>query len=364
MITLPYIDKIAFSLKRPHYDDITNVLTYHYTPIVLTFFSIILTGKLLVGNAIECWTDAQFQNSWNRYTEDYCFVKGGYFLPFNQPFPSAEMRKATEMSYYPWTGIFLTCQACMFLLCSVFWRFCSDNISLPLKTVLSRAAALKGKIENEDSKIELLADYIRGVLKNEKRFVFGPLTTCFLTAKMLYAVHTFIQLLVLQKFLGMDRISWGSKVLHNLLAGKTWEITGDFARVAMCDLQVRTQANTNNLTVQCVLMMNAFHEKVFLFIYVWFSALFILNCVSLLHSVCFLAHPKLRKFIVRSLASSASSKTFSCDAVLLLALISANCTKDIAKKIAQALYTQTTTTDEWRDPLGEPSASGSDENKS
>jgi hypothetical protein len=51
---------------------------------------------------------AEYQSSWQEYTEIYCFSMNTYFTPFNKQIPEGdEKRQATMISYYQWLPFFL-----------------------------------------------------------------------------------------------------------------------------------------------------------------------------------------------------------------------------------------------------------------
>ena len=48
-------------------------------------------------------------------------------------------------------------------------------------------------------------------------------------------------------------------------------------------LQIRQQTNVHRFTVQCVLPINLFNEKIFIFIWFWLFAMAVVSLVSIVH---------------------------------------------------------------------------------
>jgi len=106
------------------------------------------------------------------------------------------------------------------------------------------------------------------------------LTLIYLFMKVLFILVLVGQLLIMNFFISSSSIFWGLDILTGLVNGQDWRTTGLFPRVTFCDLKTRDLGQAREHTVQCVLMINMFAEKIYVFLWLWTYALLFLTILN------------------------------------------------------------------------------------
>ncbi|KAE9415383.1 hypothetical protein Angca_003690 [Angiostrongylus cantonensis] len=287
MLGIPFLDNAIWNWFKPQtFDDPVDRLNYFITSTLLTFFAIMVSAKQYVGSPIQCWMPMEFKGGWEQYAEDYCFIQNTFFVPFHEEIPADdEDRSEAEIGYYQWVPIVLALQAIMFYLPNWIWKTLHQQSGIDLGTAIEDARKLR-QIVGADRKKEVgkLAAYLEECLEfhSERRtacrlfcFRFGRglgsyVSMLYLFVKFLYLLNIFTQFYILNSFLGSEYTFWGFQTFRDLWNGREWLDSGVFPRVTLCDFKIRRLANIHNYTVQCVLMINMFNEKIYLFVWFWF----------------------------------------------------------------------------------------------
>jgi hypothetical protein len=118
--------------------------------------------------------------------------------------------------------------------------------------------------------------------------------------KLLYLINVVGQFLLLNRFLEtseyplfgghviLDLIQasvgrkWVVNTINICVQGREWRDSGKFPRVTLCDFEIRVLGNMHRHTVQCVLVINMFTEKIFIFMWLWFVMLFVFTALNAL----------------------------------------------------------------------------------
>ena len=99
----------------------------------------------------------------------------------------------------------------------------------------------------------------------------------------IYLVNLLAQLLMLNLFLGTEYYMYGVAFVRDLVLGRRPLSTETrFPRVTLCDFKLRRMGSDHPHTVQCVLPINLFNEKIFTFMWFWFALVALATAASLI----------------------------------------------------------------------------------
>ncbi|KAL5006164.1 hypothetical protein ScPMuIL_017322 [Solemya velum] len=288
-------------------DDWVDRMNHVYTVVLLCIFAIFVGGGQYVGDPINCWCPAQFTGAFVSYTKSYCWIKNTYYIPMHETIPiEKDSREAEEITYYQWVPIILVFMAFLFKMPSVVWRMLNTYSGLNLEKIVTLTAATQvGDPKKRDQTVKHIAAYIDRWLDTHRQYHWNFmvrmrqkmsrfccflcnrregtfLTGLYLFVKMLYVINVILQFFILNGFMGGFYSLYGFEVLDGLASNKEWRESPRFPRVTLCDFKIRQLENIQDWTVQCVLPINLFNEKIFIFMWFWFVFVACLTCGNFL----------------------------------------------------------------------------------
>lgn len=315
-------------------NDYVDRLNYHATSTILVFSAACIFAKLYGGEPIQCWSSAEWPNSWLQYAHDYCFVESTYYVPLNESLPRNQQHRQESEGYYQWLPFVLIAMMFFCFLPHLVWLVVNKVSDIEVGTIISMASsARKGPDVEAFKAADVIAFHLSEVffaqLEGNKKA--GCLSEIFNSVckwakkRLLSTIYCLVKMLTigincglfffLGVFLGSEKSTlWGINVLSALYRhGEAWEQTSLFPRVTMCDFIIRQQTSKLlNYSVQCVLTANMLNEKIFLFIYYLFAFFVIITSVNLVQWLYTLWFPLSRSMLISQLLSLNFEQAMRC----------------------------------------------------
>ena len=182
----------------------------------------------------------------------------------------------------------------MFYIPVTIWRLMNNKSGIDVNNIVETAVTLQNGAYHEirDKNIQFMVkhfDQTLGCQRDHKKHCCGYVVNfigrfvimcgkrhgnyilvLYLFCKFLYLLNVVGQLFLLNAFLGTNYHVYGYDILKKIANDEEWAASEVFPRVTLCDFHVRTLGNIHRHTVQCVLPINLFNEKIYIFLWFWF----------------------------------------------------------------------------------------------
>ena len=106
------------------------------------------------------------------------------------------------------------------------------------------------------------------------------LTGLYMFVKVLYIANSIGQFFMLSSFLGLNYWMLGFDAMSTFFKTGKWQDHYTFPRVGLCDYKIRQMANVQTFSVQCVLSVNLFLEKMYLLMWFWMVGVLAANVAN------------------------------------------------------------------------------------
>ncbi|VDO60066.1 unnamed protein product [Haemonchus placei] len=294
MFVFRVLNAVPYSNEAGAKDVIASLHSF-LTCNLLVGLAVLVSWKQFGGKPIECMVPTDFTSAWVQYAENYCWSHDTYFLPFSKPaarISDSSDRSEAQISYYQWMPFFLLFEAACFRLP---WM----RVGEILRLVTDEHNTVP-EIRNEN--IEALRIHLQGALRFQKRLKLKNLsphkilrclnvkystyyvTLIYFIAKLAFLLNVGLQTKLLNEYLlpHANSSQFGFDVWQTLWSGNSsWKENGLFPRVTLCDFEVREMGNIQTHTVQCVLLINIFTEKIFILLWAWYVFLGTLTALNM-----------------------------------------------------------------------------------
>ncbi|XP_063714134.1 innexin unc-9-like [Symsagittifera roscoffensis] len=291
---IAHILKALISVQTASDGDWVDRLNHRFTAMILVVLGILVSTKQYVGDPINCWTPAQFNREWVEYTNNICWISNTYYLPFENTIEQGKADgKVLHIKYYQWVPIILALQGLLFYIPRTVWRAFCVAAGIDIDKIVNTATTFESVLNPDlwtktvrylakhyDRYLDAQRDIGHGAIARLRLLASRLFCVCsrrygnylnvfYIFTKFLYLFNVFGQLFLLGHWLGDGYQTYGLTVAQNIFQGHDWTADGRFARVTLCDFEVRQVGQNVQYTVQCVLSINLFNEKIYLFVWYW-----------------------------------------------------------------------------------------------
>ncbi|CAF1597633.1 unnamed protein product [Adineta ricciae] len=282
-------------------------LNHRYTVTMILVFAGIVTTQQYFGAPITCWVPAQFTGGYEKYANDICWIMNTYYVPMEHDIPHAENTRYERMlKYYQWSPFILMFMALCFYFPRMIWRSLNNKSGLDIEKLVDQAMKQEQQenpTEEREKAVGYIYNSIRVYIENRyttpiphhhrvktipqkfwyhvafwrHRHLSAYLVVLFTFVKLLFLINSLIQIVLLNAFLGNEYHLFGFEVINKFMRGLDWGESKRFPRVTLCDFHIREVGIVHRYTVQCVLPINLFNEKIFLVLWFWILLLAAFN---------------------------------------------------------------------------------------
>lgn len=105
----------------------------------------------------------------------------------------------------------------------------------------------------------------------------------YLFVRVLYLTNLILQIIFLQYFLSyhdVNYLRYGFEIFSTLFSGYSLPESRLFPRITLCDFQIRELGERHYYTVECILVINIFIEKMYFLLWIWFWLLLIITIID------------------------------------------------------------------------------------
>ncbi|CAD5216893.1 unnamed protein product [Bursaphelenchus okinawaensis] len=338
MMIFRVMHAVPYSNQAPVQDVIANLHSY-FTCNLLIGLAVLLSYKQFGGRPIECMlplTGISFNRAWEQYAESYCWSEDTYYVGFNETVElyNVQQKRDKKISYYQWMPFFLLFQAACFKFPTLIWKYFGSQSGMRVGEVLRLATNEANSDPNtRKSNIQALAVHLKGALKfhyrlKKKNLTPHKIVRClnvkyssyyvsliYIISKSAFLINVLCQTELLNRYLIPSASkNFGFWAWMDIWSGnRTWEESGLFPRVSLCDFDVREMGQVTTHTVQCVLLLNVFTEKAFVILWAWYNCLGFITLANVTSWMYNLLNPRSQAHFVINHLEMSGDKTFSAD---------------------------------------------------
>lgn len=305
---IPILKKEKFCEPQPE----GQIARFHYrgtTLIILAFCLLVTCTEWVSGtdSIINCLHHGAIPEN---VINTYCYIMGTFSVPKHYVDYDTEIGQEVAhtgvgpytdddyieiKAYYQWVPFVLFLQAAMFYVPHLIYKMFEAG---KLKLIIHGLHTWVIDDEDRHSKEGELAKYILETQGTHREWCLK-----IILAQMLYLVNVIGQIFFTDCFLGYEFSTYGvhaASFLEEKAENRVDPMSRVFPRMTKCTFRkFGPSGSIQKHDAQCVLPINIINEKIYVFLWFWFSLLAVMTVLNFLWTIGIIFAPRARKIIIK-----------------------------------------------------------------
>ncbi|XP_054168928.1 innexin inx2-like [Oppia nitens] len=290
--------------RRLHIDGTVFRLHCTLTVIILMTFCLINSTKLLVGEPIDCESSGETVDK--STLNMYCFIGSTYSIDpdlyaadtdvgIYRGLGTHQSRQLIYHYYYQWVWFMLFMQSIFFYFPRWLWKCFEQN---KMSALVSDLNYFSSDSQAIDRKVDLIVEYLYKTNGINDWYAMK-----YWFCEILSLLNVILQIVVNDMFLCHQFNDYGFRLFRHLTGDPTVKVdpmTKIFPILSKCEFKrFGATGSVETIDALCVLSVNIFNQKIYLFLWFWYYFLAIVTSFVVAFRLVIICCPQFRYYVCR-----------------------------------------------------------------
>nr|BDT62919.1 MAG: innexin [Trachysalambria curvirostris majanivirus] len=285
--------------KNADIESVLSKINYKVTSTFMITFCLLVTTNSLVGDPVSCFGDSTHPKYKDNIVNLYCWTHSTFTQStlngISAPYSGLSNHKYSDdviyHTYYKWIPFILFIQGLLFYMPHFIWKkWEGGRIEKMINPHLPIIAQ-----EERKKQLKELATYIKTSRSTNQIYAIK-----FLICDVLYILNIIINIIMTDKVLNGNFISYGKNVLVYYNSENKTSLNNPmhviFPKITKCDLKLFGVSGTiEKHDFLCILSLNDIYDKLYIVLWFWFWLLCVMNIIVFIYHIFLFIIPKYRR---------------------------------------------------------------------
>lgn len=302
--------KQFFASPKSNVDNAIYKLHYRVTVGLLYGCCALVSLSQFIGQPIHCVANSDTKPYSEKFLNTFCWIQSTFSIEsaWNKtigteiPYPGVDKTSPNEKrifhAYYQWVAFVLFIQALFFNVPHLIWKNKERGLIRNLAKNLNTDEYFDREIDRHQAIVDLFEYLNKSSETNHTTMFFW-----FVATEIMNFVNVLSQMILMDKFLSNQFISYGFEILSK--SQEEWSTRIDpmvrlFPRVTKCTFRMYGESgDLERHDTICILPINIVNEKIYIVLWFWFFFLCFLSSLNLIYRLMIVILSNLRTYTIK-----------------------------------------------------------------